>query len=525
MLLKQATLLFLWTYFTFSQGLATHEKEALDGTGGLSPTVVRSNKVLILGGGVAGIIAARTLHEQGIDDFLILEARAELGGRLQSTSFGTGNTTVELGANWIQGTQTGDGPINPILTLARKHGLKDQPSNFYESMSKQTLLFWARSILIGSTETFDKTGEVDFLDVFNASVDAFERLTEYSGERLSKNWIDLTAESTYNLLGYDPHNDAHALASEYFNFDWEYAQKPDQSSAIATSRNSNFTYNVEGGGFSDDNLLSIDHRGFKMFIQKEAATFLQAKQLRLKTVVKSIHWSSSGVIAVLEDGSSFSADYAICTFSLGVLKNDDVEFVPRLPAFKAEAIATMTMGTYTKIFLQFPRKFWFNTEFALYADPERGRYPVWQSLDHEGFMPGSGIIFATVTGDFSQRIEAMSDAEVKAECLRVLQSMYPNITIPAPMDFKFARWFSDPLFRGSYSNWPPSFVSQHHDNLRANVERLYFAGEATSQDYYGYLHGAYFEGVDIAKIVTKCIRGKGCVELQSYGEIKNTVPY
>ena len=34
---------------------------------------------------------------------------------------------------------------------------------------------------------------------------------------------------------------------------------------------------------------------------------------------------------------------------------------------------------------------------ALYADPERGRYPVWQSLDHENFLPGSGIVFATVT--------------------------------------------------------------------------------------------------------------------------------
>jgi hypothetical protein len=38
---------------------------------------------------------------------------------------------------------------------------------------------------------------------------------------------------------------------------------------------------------------------------------------------------------------------------------------------------------------------WFQ-QFGLYADTERGKYPVWQSLDHEGFFPGSGIIFATV---------------------------------------------------------------------------------------------------------------------------------
>ena len=36
-------------------------------------------------------------------------------------------------------------------------------------------------------------------------------------------------------------------------------------------------------------------------------------------------------------------------------------------------------------------------QFALYADTERGRYPVWQGLDIEGFFPGSGVVFATVT--------------------------------------------------------------------------------------------------------------------------------
>ncbi len=36
-------------------------------------------------------------------------------------------------------------------------------------------------------------------------------------------------------------------------------------------------------------------------------------------------------------------------------------------------------------------------QFALYADTERGRYPVWQGLDIDGFFPGSGVIFVTVT--------------------------------------------------------------------------------------------------------------------------------
>ncbi|RDB19626.1 Polyamine oxidase [Hypsizygus marmoreus] len=162
---------------------------------------------------------------------------------------------------------------------------------------------------------------------------------------------------------------------------------------------------------------------------------------------------------------------------------------------------------------------------AIYADPERGRYPVWQSLDHENFLPGSGIIFVTVTGDFSERIESLPDGQVKEEVIQVLRSMYPNVTIPDPLDFAFPRWYSDPLYRGSYSNWPASFVSQHHENLRANVDKLYFAGEGTSKKYFGFLHGAYFEGLEVTKEMIKCIKHHGCVGLKHVDQVKNTASY
>jgi len=48
----------------------------------------RGASVLILGGGVSGIIAARTLNENGLTNFRIVEARNELGGRLYSIPFG-----------------------------------------------------------------------------------------------------------------------------------------------------------------------------------------------------------------------------------------------------------------------------------------------------------------------------------------------------------------------------------------------------------------------------------------------------
>ncbi|KAG7095101.1 hypothetical protein E1B28_005888 [Marasmius oreades] len=462
------------------------------------------HKVLIFGGGVSGVIAARALHDKGISDFLILEARDELGGRLISHSFG--GKVIENGPNWIQGTQTGSGPENPILKLALKHGLKTQFNDYF-----------------GSITTYDPDGSTDYIDIFNNAVDKYTSLVNSAGARVGKSLVDLTSRSGYLINRANAHT-PQEQAAEYYQFDWEYAQTPEQTSWIASSWGNNFTYVPEAGGFSEDNLLSIDQRGFKYFLQAEGDEFLEAQQIRYNSRVKNIAHSDSQVRVTLDDGQTFSADYAICTFSLGVLQNDDVRFEPELPDYKLEAISSMTMATYTKIFLQFPKKFWFDTEMGLYADSERGRYPVWQSLDHENFFPGSGIIFVTVTGDYSQRIERLPDSQVKEEVLGVMRQMFPNITIPEPLDFFFPRWFSDPLFRGSYSNWPPSFFSEHHDNLRANLGRLYFSGEAMSQKYFGFLHGAYDEGQNIGTLVAQCVQG-GCVSLKSVQLVRNAHPY
>ncbi|PPQ69357.1 hypothetical protein CVT25_004749 [Psilocybe cyanescens] len=479
------------------------------------------HKVLILGGGVAGVIAARTLHERGIDDFVVVEARNELGGRMQTATFA--NRTIEQGPNWIQGTQDGKGPANPIFTLAKKHGLKTQFNDWF-----------------GSVSTFDASGAVDFLDVFNQSGDDFDSLTVAAGARVDQNLVDLSARTGYALIKANAKN-PHASASEYYQFDWEYAQTPEESSLIASSWGNNFTYDTDQGGFSDDNQMSIDQRGFKTLIQLEADEFLKPQQRLFGSTVKTISYSKTGVTVTLKNGDTLTGDYALCTFSLGVLQNDDVSFKPSLPGifyahiwlidvkakldFKQEAIQSMVMATYTKIFLQFPKKFWFDTEMAIFADSERGRYPVWQSLDHENFLPGSGIVFVTVTGDYSVRIEALPDSQVQQEVMGVVRTMFPNVTVPEPIDFFFPRWHSNPLFRGSYSNWPAAFTSQHLDNLRANVGRLYFAGEATSRKCFGFLHGAYFEGLDIATVMADCIKGGSCADMEHFTQINNVLPY
>jgi polyamine oxidase len=63
----------------------------------------------------------------------------------------------------------------------------------------------------------------------------------------------------------------------------------------------------------------------------------------LNSVVKTISYSGEGVNVTLVDGTKLKADYALVSFSLGVLQHDDVLGSRSCPAWKTEAIQSMTM--------------------------------------------------------------------------------------------------------------------------------------------------------------------------------------
>ena len=72
-------------------------------------------------------------------------------------------------------------------------------------------------------------------------------------------------------------------------------------------------------------------------------------------------------------------------------------------------------------------------------------------------------------------------------------------------DILVPTWINDPLQFGMYSAWPIGVTSNTFRSLRVPIGSLYFAGEYTSKQYYGYLHGAWFEGIRAAKNVFQCM--------------------
>ncbi|KAH6657570.1 putative flavin-containing polyamine oxidase [Truncatella angustata] len=454
-------------------------------------------QVAILGAGVAGVTAAHALANASITDFIIVERNDYIGGRVAHTSFGrtddSSSYTVELGANWIQGLGSPDGPENPIWSLGKKYHL----DNTYSDYS---------SIL-----TYDETGYMDYADLLDEWDTIYDIAEDDAGTILTENRQDYSARTGLGLAGWKPKKDMHAQAVEWWSWDWETSYVPEQSSFEFGVAGNNLTFNQ----FSDENNFVWDQRGFNSFVIGEASEFLAENDSRilLETTVTGITYSQRGVTVSLGDEGCIEAEHAVCTFSLGVLQNEVVDFKPALPRWKREAIESFQMGTYTKIFLQFNETFWDpDTQFFLYADPDtRGYYPVWQSLSTPGFLEGSNIIFATVVGDESYRIEQQSDEETLAECIAVLQAMFPDIDIPEPIAIKYPRWSQEEWAFGSYSNWPVGTTLERHQNLRANIDRLWFAGEANSAEYFGFLHGAYYEGREVGeRVAAALVKNETC---------------
>ncbi|KID75709.1 Polyamine oxidase 1 [Metarhizium brunneum] len=471
----------------------------------------RKTSVAILGGGMAGITAAQALSNNSITDFVIIEYNDRVGGRATQTNFGKKEDgspyVVELGPNWIQGLGRPGGPENPIWTLAKKYNLKNTFSD-YTSML-----------------TYDETGYTDYSDILDEYDEAWTKASVRAGRMLAENAQDETTRAGLAMAGWNPkHTDMKRQAVEWWNWDWDAALTPEESSLIFGAASDNLTFHQ----FSDHNNLVIDPRGYRHIIEEESNTFLNKNdnRLLLKTQITNVTYSDDGVTIHNSDGSCISAAYAICTFSLGVLQNNAVAFEPQLPEWKRVAIQKFSMGTYTKIFMQFNETFWpTDSQYFLYASPTtRGYYPVWQSLSTEGFMPGSNIIFATVTEEGSYRVEQQTDEQTKDEALEVLRQMFPNVTVPEPLAFMYPRWTKAPWCFGSYSNWPIGTTLEMHQNLRANTGRLWFAGEATSAENFGFLHGAWFEGMEAGSQVAALLKGE-CAHVYNGAECGGRVHY
>ena len=329
-------------------------------------------------------------------------------------------------------------------------------------------------------------------------------------------------ESKRNLLkfcGWNPQKPAEK-AIEYYTFDFDSAVPPERISCGIQLRSGG---EIQSEG--DNQALVNDKRGYAKIIEDMAKDFWEKiKYYKVTNILKEKRGTE--ITVRVKGGQTFTAEHVLVTFSIGVLqRNMDTMFSPPLSQPFGAALKKMKMANYLKIFMKFKlKKFWQEKDYMFYApksDQERRLFPVWQNLPgklrtttshgNEQYVPDNNmVLLVTVTGDEAWRLRRATEAAIENKLFPIFKNVFKINAKDYHVATHFKNWGDDELFLGAYSNPGIGMTSSDFDILTSPVEefgnRLYFAGEGTSELYYGFLHGAYLTGIEQAKKIITVIK-------------------
>ena len=451
-------------------------------------------RVIVVGAGISGLACARRLSAAGFT-VTVLEARHRIGGRVHTGR--SWDTRVDFGASWLHGL---DG--NALYDFVRRE-IGEGSVKLYASNEQSLQLYAADGSLIPQEKLMDAYLRfltlVEELDSKYASVPASAAPTlQEAVQRLCEEREELR-----------PRDEGDRLTMNYLFSQLESLQAAGMEEMSAKDYGHGDQY--EGG----DNIVVNGYHNIALALS-------QGLDVRLSSPVTAIDYSSPTAITVTTAAcsSSLTADAVVVSLPIGVLHSGSVRYSPPLPDWKLQSWQGIGSGLYNKVVLRFDSAFWPRhvDYFACVFDPAAPPSPAASSSSSSAHLPrlncwivnylpvsGQPILIAMVTAAFARQLEALSDAEVREAVMRRVRFMFArgdHGAVQEPVDCQVTRWGRDEWSRCSYS-----FLRHGGslDSLRQAGQtvdgRLYWCGEHTSVERFGYADGAYSSGVREAEKV------------------------
>ena len=398
---------------------------------------------VVIGAGAAGLGAGRRLAELDAS-FVILEASHRVGGRGYTEEIAPG-VPFDLGCHWMHSAS-----LNPFVAMADAAGFTYLKGTFEQDLrfAEDWMASRDREVCRRFCDRgFEALEKIQSADRDLSVADATERDSPWTG--VFDYWISLNSShdsdqvSAYDFCSYRDTKE-----------DWPLK---------------------EGYG----NLIARQSDGLP---------------IRLNAAVQEIDCNGKEIRVTTAKGT-LSAKAVIITVSTGILAGGDIRFAPELPDWKQQAVADLPLGCHNRHGLLFDRNVFGDDHprdtTMLSGEGEAMSFHI-RPFGHNYVDGMTGGRFA----DWLERAGPEASADLVKENLR--KAFGSNITKHAVRHLVSA-WRGDPWVRGAYSAARPGAANQRERLAEAIDDRLFFAGEATSQTFHATAHGAYLSGLRAAE--------------------------
>jgi len=392
--------------------------------------------VAIIGAGAAGLGAAHGLTNSGLST-IVLEARNRVGGR-GHTIMASLEVTFDLGCGWLHSADR-----NSFVGIA-------EHLNFAVN---KALPPW-RERAFG--KAFPQAERDDFIHALDAFYDRADQAAR-SGRDSPAN-LYLEPGNRWN-----PMIDA---ISTYVN-----GCELDQVSIL------------DMDAYEDTGVNWRVRRGYGALMAAYGASL----PLALNCTVTLIDHSRKRLRIETSMGT-LTANQVIITVPTSLISDEALRFFPALPA-KVSAAAGLPLGLADKVMLALDEPEDLPSEGNLRGATMRTEMGTYHMRPF-----GQPCIEGFFGGRFARALEDAGDGAIAAHSIDEIAGFLGNDFRRKLRPLMESRWAHDPFARGSYSHALPGHAGDRAA-LAAPVDgRLFFAGEATSPNFFSTAHGARDSG-------------------------------
>jgi monoamine oxidase len=410
-------------------------------------TLPSSVDVAIIGAGAAGLGAANALRNSDLS-LIVLEARDRVGGRAH-TIMASPEVTFDVGCGWLHSANR-----NSFVKIAEALGFE----------INRNLPPWRERAYGKAFPQHDRDEFIRALDAFYDRAEEAAKVAEQTGRDTPAS-LCLEPGNRWN-----PMIDA---ISTYIN-----GCELDQVSIS------------DMDAYEDTDINWRVRRGYGALV----AAYGAACPLALGCVVTLIDHSEKRVRIETSKGT-LTAARVIVTVPTNLIANEAIRFHPPLSA-KVDAARGLPLGLADKVTLALDEPEALPVEGNLRAATMRTAMGTYHLRPF-----GQPCIEGFFGGRFAQSLEDVGEGALAAESINEIVSILGSDFRRKLKPLAESRWAHDPFAQGSYSHALPGHADKR-EVLAAPVDgRLFFAGEATSPEFFSTAHGARDSGERAAEEV------------------------